>query len=488
MNRLARMADSCRNHSVDPRRNSSPPAQSLIVCGRLAAIALILSSGPLAMAADETEYQFARNVEAVSIEQAELWSVELDGNVYSATQRGLADIRLWDGDGKPVSFLLRKVKNRGSRTVWRTFAAKTFAAKPIDGGLEIVLTLDDKAPNPSGLQLVSPLKNFEQRMRVETSADGMQWEPAGEETLIFDYSRYMDVRNDGATFPETSRRHFRIVIDDVTVEQESELLGLTRRLRGNEEAEREERITIDRRPFRIDRIEFRHEVELQRTVGSEKVKYPVGQFTISQDAEQNQTIVTVDSNRAPLTSLKIETDDDNFSRRAVVEVEQSRGVNESWQQIGSGTISRIAFKDLNRDELTLSFPETRAKRFRVVISNRDNAALDVAGMTAEGNAYELVFLANPEQQYELVYGAEDARAGAFDTAAIHVSLLQGYRPIQVGLGPQRPAERMGPPPGFAWANLINHPLFLGSVATLFVIALGWGLYRAVQRMDSLPGE
>src|SRR5262249_26261559 len=152
-------------------------------------------------------------------------------------------------------------------------------------GLEITVERDedDKHPRPNGLSLITPLRNFEQRVRVYTSDDGKDWQPAGDEAVIFDYSRYMDVRSDSVPFPETARRHFRIVVDDVTAEQQSQLVALTRRLQGADETERTEQVVVDRRPFRIDRVEFWREAESDQATGDEKTSYPVSKHRVEQD-------------------------------------------------------------------------------------------------------------------------------------------------------------------------------------------------------------
>src|SRR2546426_439852 len=67
----------------------------------------------------------------------------------------------------------------------------------------------------------------------------------------------MDVGNHQLALPQNRYAHFRITIRDVTSNQESELLELTRRLQGGKETERVERTAVERRPFRIDRIDFR---------------------------------------------------------------------------------------------------------------------------------------------------------------------------------------------------------------------------------------
>jgi hypothetical protein len=308
----------------------------------------------------------------------------------------------------------------------------------------------------------------------------------GEETLIFDYSRYMDVRRDQIPLRETPDRHFRIVIDDVTAEQESELLALTRRLRGVEETGREERVTIVRRPFRIERIDFWREDERDQSTGDKKIEYPVSGFRVEQDPEQKQTLILVEANREPLTSFTLETSARNFSRRAAVEVEAKRGVQTSWRTIGANTLSRIDFKGLKQEQLAIEFPESRRDAYRMAIENRDSPPLDVTGITAQGSEYEIVFLASPDTRYQLVYGSADAEPPRYDTAAITQVLSEGFRPAQAELGPLVPG--MSQPARLRWSDLLNNrPLLFGAIA-LLVIALAWGLYHAMKRVDNLPSE
>jgi hypothetical protein len=321
---------------------------------------------------------------------------------------------------------------------------------------------------------------------VFSSPTGEQWETLGEESVIFDYSRYMDVRRDSVRFKETLDRHFKIVIDNVTAEQESELLALTRRLRGNEETEREEQVTIRRRPFRIERIDFWREDQQERSTGDKKTDYPISKFRVEQDPEKQQTIVLIDTTREPLTSLELQTPEANFSRRAAVEVEEKRGVQTSRQKIGEDTLSRIDFKSLQREELGITFSESRQKTYRLVIDNRDSPPLRVEGIQASGNVYEILFLASPNTRYQLVYGSTTAESPQYDTAAIRRVLGEGFQPAQAELGPVGPGG--GPPGAFQWSNLLNNKRLLFGGIVLLVIVLAWGLYQAVKRFDELPSK
>jgi hypothetical protein len=440
--------------------------------------------------AAEPAFRYSKPLELPALQQDELLAVSLDRDVYAATREGLPDIRILTDGNMETSYLLRRVtitKAQSTRDYW---AARTRSVRPLeDGGLEIILRLEREDPRPDGLRIVTPLRNFEQRVRVFSSEDGENWQPVGEDGVIFDYSQYMDFGNGDVSFPPSDRRNFRIVIDDVTREQESQLMNLTRQLRGGEEVRREERITIDRRPFRIDRVLFWREMVRDQSTGDRKIGYPVAGFHLENDPDAQQSIITVASRREPLTSFTLVTDSHNFSRHAVVEIEVSRGIERTWRSIGSANLSRLDFRNLKREDLTIPFPESRQAKYRVVIDNRGSPPLVVTSVQAEGNEYQAVFLASvPQQSYALVYGSETAPPPDFDTAAISASLAEGYQPTLVGLGKLVDAPGAGEPAEFSLSRIINNPLFLGGIAVLLVAALAWGLYRAGHRLDSLSQD
>ncbi len=434
----------------------------------------------------EPAFQFTRPIEIPSLEREELLSVRLDSPIYDATQTGQEDLRLLDDAGQIVPFLLRQIKTTRTQTVRQTWMGKILSARPTDdGGLEITLRLDPDDPAPNGLTLVTPLDNFEKRVRVETSADGGQWEEVAH-SLIFDYSRYVDVRHDSVSFPQTDRRHVRVLIDNVTAKEQSELLELTRRLEGAKEISREERISIQRRPFRVDRIDFWQERAREVPKSDVTETYPGRSFQVEQDPKEKQTQILIGMRQEPITSLTIETPEQNFSRHAIVEVEDVDGVRRSWRAIGEATLTRIDFQGFAREHLSIRFPEERERKFRIVLENRDNPPLNITGVIARGNIYEVDFLAKPGRSYRLDYGDADAEAAETDQQVLEKLLEADFVPRPAKLGEQQP--RKSEPEAFRWSAILNNRVILGAMIFVLVIVLGIGLYGASRRLDHTPPE
>jgi len=192
----------------------------------------------------------------------------------------------------------------------------------------------------------------------------------------------------------------------------------------------------------------------------------------------------------------VQTSEKNFSRKASVQVRDMTGNREGWRNLTTATLSRIDFKNVNQESLTIHFPETRAMDFRLVIENQDSPALQVTGVEAQGNVYELVFLAgdSPADQaanakYGL-YGGDMFKPLQLDTAAIQSLVNQKLESLAASLGDaiKSPDIPTAPPSEFKWADLLNNKPVLFSVIGVLVLALGWGLFKAAQRVDELPKE
>ena len=477
-----------------------PPSERPAVQNRcfLANVLLAVASAVVASQAsaeDARSQQFRRQVvlqAAAADEMADdrLVRVTLDADLYDATEPSLANLRVEHERGASVPFLVQEARGSETRTVRSTWQPKSTAAQPetVDGSdrLLVTLTLDEKAAVPTGLRIVTPLKNFEQTVLVESSADGEAWVPCGEAGLIFDYSQFIDIRNDELRLPATEHRFFRLTITEPTLEQESQLLEISRRLQGDREASRDERTRVERVPFRIDRVEFW--AEAAESIASTPLTqvYSPQEVAEHEEDQTQQTVVEISMRREPLTSLTLVTSSRNFSRR--VEVQASDDASEgSWKKLAETTLASINFQGFQRESLKVAFPETRSRQYRLVIDNRDGTPLEVTGVLAEGRVHTVVFLAEPQQRYSLVYGDDVTQQSSHDTAVLTELLAKGFVPEEAGLS-EPVAEASDPPPATPWWQRFANRWVLTAVAALLVAALGWGLVQAAKRVDGVADE
>jgi hypothetical protein len=439
-------------------------------------------------AQDGPEFRFSAPVETDSRDTEELFSVPFASDVYAATRDGFPDVRVLDSDDQLVPFLIRRVTEARTELVRRSWTVSNPSLKPQPAnGLEIRVTLKPEDPQPTGIRIVTPLDNFEQEIRVFATVNGSETTLV-DGTFIFDYSRFMDVRRTEISFPASAARDFRILVAALTSDQESQLQELTRSIQSDSAVSRTERTTIERRPFRIDRIEFWSEQTEQR-LGADRIQpWPVTDLQVTQDEEHNQTVAAFRTQRAPLTSLKIRTPTRNFNRGVLVQVPADDQKAEQWRTIAESTISNFLLRDVHEEHLTISLPESRTDQMRVVIANGDSRELTIDGIEASGYQDEVVFLRPPNVDCRLVYGSLTTAPAQHDTAPVSTALTRGIRPVAARLGPQsaRQSSPQSEPGGVR--DLLNNPIVLTGLVGILVLGLGWGLFQASRRIDRMPPE
>jgi hypothetical protein len=452
---------------------------------RLAVVFSIGLSLTTPTAAGEPPLRFSKPLDRGSATGEEILAVPLDSDIYAGTRDGYPDLRIVDEHRAMVPYLLEPVARRQTTPVRQTCASKVVSLHVDEGkGLEIVVELDEKAPSATGATIRTPLADYERRVRVYGSRTGDLWVPLVTDGVIFDYSRFMDVRNRDVVIPANDYRRFKLVVEHELDERESPLRDL---IRGRGEGKKDEQVEITqtlRRPFRIDGVELWRTVETDRGSKAETFPYPTADLRVEPDVPNKATRVEIKSRREPLTSLSINTTSKNFSRPAKVFVPVQDGLRTDWLEIGHGTLSLIQFRGFRRAELRVDFPEQRQERYRLVIENADNPPLEITGISAEGTGRRLVFLGTEGRTYHVEYGSETAQPPSYDTAAVLGSLQKGFQPVTLKLGQEvaNPGFKSVRGPG----NLLNNRVVLALAIVVMVLVLAWALFRAGQRIKDLP--
>ncbi len=395
-------------------------------------------------------------------------------------------MRIFDAAGKEVPCLVERDTESRTRSVRRPCASTVVSLHEQDGGLEVTVRLDDRAPAAGGLSIVTPLTDFERRVRVSGSNDGQQWTPLVGKGLLFDYSRYMDISNHEIRLPKNDFRQFKVSIADITNVEQSPLYELTRKWRHGREVEEIEKTVRQRRPFRMDRLEFWGEGSETLSEGDRQTAYPVVKFEVPEDAAEKTTTIEVATRREPLVELILATSSRNFSRQAVVQAPVKRGIRTEWVEVGRGEVSLLDFGGYYRQRLGIAFPQRREAQYRIVIQNEDNPPLAITGVAARGNVYRVVFLAAAKESYRLCYGSEEADPPRYDVAAVLAPLRQSGAASEARLGAEIANLAVAAASAPTWRGLVNNALFLGGAIVVLVVVLGWALYHAARRINELP--
>jgi len=458
---------------------------------RRAAVALLLAAATAQAAFDAAAFRNRKDV-ASDAPPHGLVAIELDAEIHAATRDGYPDLRLVTGDGQEVPFLVEQDVVRRQVTRRTAYAAEVVSLEELPGNrIRIVIRRPDKSPHASGIALRTGLRDFERTVAVAGSDDGQDWTPLVEAALIYDYSRFLDLRNLEIALPANGHRLFSLVVETVVDEGVSPYREFVRTTRAGAEAETAEWSATLMRPLRIDALTFwgaseHEEVAEARTADHRLTDAPA----VQEDAKTRETLVEFAGGRLPLTALTLATSSRNFRREVVAEAEAMGPRGPSWVRIAGGTVSQVAFGSFREARLEIAIPETRATRYRLRLANGDSPPLQVGGIGGRGPAYRLLFLM-PEAgagNLHLLYGSQTAPTPQYDLAAVLAMPSRRTEPTPGTFGPQVPNPLADAVADHRPLAFLASPWFLGVAVAAMVAVLAGLVFHAAAKVKALPGE
>lgn len=435
-------------------------------------------------AADEpASFQWMKSIERESADDDQIVAVELDADVFHATRAGQPDVRVLDDRGVETPYLREPIARRRSTVTLTATPVEIRELRETEGQIEFQLRRPANHPDIEGIRIETPLHDFEIRVSVWGANEDDAWTPLVANSLLYDYRRFADLRELDVRFATNEFRRFKVRVDSAIDEQESPYRELTRRLRGGVEEERNERSSIQRRPFRMDRVLLLHAVESTRLEDYDERDCEPATQRVEHDARNKQTIVYATTRQEPLVAWTIQTSSRNFHRRAFVQVPEFAD-SRNWTTIGSAPIAQLQLAGIHREQLTLAFAERSTPSYRVVIENEDNPPLEEVRLVGRARAYRIVFLAHPARTYRLHYGSETAQTPQYEAGAVLASLRKSASLNEARLGDEQESQEFRGEPSAAVLRLLNHRYFLATAIVLAVAALSWSLYRAGLRLEA----
>jgi len=409
----------------------------------------------------------------------------LDEEIFAATVPGYSNMRVFDEKGNERPFVVRTAETVKAETVESSFVLETVGFEKLaDNRIELVYKVKENDVDRQFVALVfnTSLKNYEKQVSVSGSNDCSSWEVLALNQPIFDYSKYIDLRNCRVAIKQGKYSYYRITVSNITETQQSPLIGVVREKRNGSVVSESERSSFSREDFRIDRIDF---VERKETLVKNRIlkrAYPVTGVCVSDNAKEKTTIITFEAGWVPLTGLKIVTSSSNFSRSVMVEApEKDETGREVWNCLASSAISRIDTGGFKQENVNIGLNRScRYGRYRITISNQDSLSLNVSGVEAEGEIHEAVFFPEQSKFFRVVYGAASLDAPRYDISEV-LARVDGADADVWQTGSQKGNSDYNPSAG---RRIIEGRRLLVVAVLLMICALVWIIYRTMKSVDS----
>lgn len=456
----------------------------------LSVITLLFVAGS-SIAADLQMFPFYRELRppaagAAAGNIADVASIIADGAIYSAAcaisppADNLPDrLRIIDQENIETPFCFRLKTSAKSAFSENFFPAEVLSFKELpDNRAEIIVKRDVKQPVPVGLWIHTTKRNFEKQVAVSGSMDRVTWISLAKSVPIFDYSRFIDVRNDRVSLAANAFIFFKIEVANITENKDSPLTEIIRKNPGDTDTETMTINAFRKEPFRMERISFLERKETFLPSETETREEVIRELAISPDPDNRRTIVTFDTASQPLTALTLEIKESNFSRPVSVAGADISGG--PWTELVLERISRIDAGKVHQQHLTIPLnSERRYRHYRIIIDNQDNPPLTVAGIRAKENIYEVLFFPKTGSHYRLYYGGSGSVAPKYDTETV-LRAIPPDASLAWVMGNEQKNPIFKSSARLPW---FNSKILLVTAVIFMVGVLVWAIYRTTRSLN-----
>jgi len=391
-------------------------------------------------ATDAGLFPLVKDVSLPEAASKKVAAFHLDEEIFSSTDNRYSNLRLFDDRDNEKPFLVRPAKAIKTETSEHRVEMEAVGFQKLpDNRIELIYSKKhkDNGHLPVTVVFVSALKNYEKQVTVWGSNDRHTWEPLAENKPIFDYSRFVDVRNNRVPVKSGEYNYYKILVANITENQHSPFVSIARETKDGKLVGEIEKGSFRREDFRMDRVDF---FEMKESVVRSKSltrQYPIKNLSVTNNLKEKTTIVMFDTGYVPLTALKLVTVSVNFSRSVRAECFEKNAGSEGWRHIVSAAINRIDAGGFKQDNVRIQFDDpVRSSAMRLIIDNRDSPSLEISGIDAEGEIHEVVFFPDKCRTFRVMYGAGRLDVPVYDVNEV-LARVEGADADICSVGPQK---------------------------------------------------
>ena len=427
----------------------------------IAALVILLAAlATFPVAADflDQAWRFFKPV-VLPADLAETTLVEVgpDREVFPHAARGLTDLRILEVDSQrevPYVLLVERGEQRRS-----SVAVRMRDLGHVPGQhTTFILDLQREGVLHNELEVRTSSQNFQRSVEVEASENGEVWQILDQNGRIFDLTipeRNFNTRDTRVRYPSSTARYLRIRI----VDEEQSPLEVTGAV-----------------------VFFAQQLPPRETELPAAIKSRV------EDVQERKTLLFLDLGISgfPTNRISLATSQENFYRR--VELEGSHD-NQLWTLLRqSDNLYVFNTPKFVGSQLSISYPESRFRYFRLTVFNEDDPPLPVTGAQASGFLRKLIFFADPGSSYRLYYGSPKAKPPSYELEHVFPYLVTENLPV-AGLGTHTANPLFTGPVEPTKPFTERYPWLLPTVVALAALLIGvflTSLFRQLKGMLPPP--
>ncbi len=359
-------------------------------------------------------------MQAVPLEKAGetgLLDFVLTPSVFDGSRVDLADLRLYDASGREVPYALRV---RTPRQATQPVPATQFNdVEGPDRTNLLSLDLGQKVIEHNEVQIKTQGSEFRRRVLLEGSQDDEQWSVLADENLLDFGQGDQKLIEDRISYRPCRLRYLRISLHRDPL--------------------------VDKKLVPIQEVVVRRRIEVPGEYVTRDVTFGDREGVKTGSGPGSAWFVDLAGRSNPCERLHVDIADAEFARDYFIEAARPPAPRSSPWHVSSGDWQRRAGEPIA--PMVASFPEQRAARLRVSITDHRNPVLQLQAMRVTAAVRQVIFEADTDitEPVHLYYGNPKAAAPNYDIARNLPETLSPP-PSRVELGPRQGNPSYQPEP------------------------------------------
>ncbi|MCG2712755.1 MAG: hypothetical protein L6416_10610 [Candidatus Omnitrophica bacterium] len=442
----------------------------------------------LAVVGLANECLFYKEIAAPKNIENEVGAVTFDSQMYLNTDNAFANLRIYDAKNNEIPYLVRKLRGKEIIIKEDPLKMKILSLEELpDNSLSIIVERDAKEQKkikfvPSELTIKTSNDNFEKTVSIYGSDNKEQWHILCENQPIFDYSRFIDLRNTRVSFNKRFFKYYKIVIDNVAQALVSSFSQIFTKYTQGKVQEEYAAFTRYEGVLRINGLDFVSQEEKPVYGEKKMIPYPLAIREVKINEKDKTSEIYLVSKREPLTRILFNVKSKNFKRKVLVEAADDSGSEAKWIRLVSSELFNISAGNFYNEKLKIELPftENRHVQYRVSIFNYDNAPIEVSSVKAEGSVHEIIFFHNNEKYLNVYYGGQDFKSPNYDVSSVlaEIPLVTGER-WEIG------QEKVNEKADLEQKPIISPKQLLIIALTIMAIVLVYLITVSVKKVDEI---
>lgn len=400
-------------------------------------------------------FQYRKAVSTPPLTEPTYVKAILDREVASS-DAGYRDVRIFTEGGRETPYQLVEERARGEEGFYNSEILNLSSDQ--DGRVMFVLDLGESSLIHNRLDLRASNENYRREVSIyaTNSLLGHQdpnWLLLTDDQFIFRHTdREADFFAQRGTinYPQSTTRYLRVVIEG-----------------GPEGA-------LDISQARV----YRH---LVSTAQEESIETQAD-ISLNQEFRATEILADLGSPGLPVNEVTLSAPEEgNFNRNVVVSGSNDRT---SWRSLARSRIFRVSTPEFSGESMSISFPESSYRYYRISVINEDDQPLDFQNrVNFSGVLRSVAFLAEPGQSYYLYYGDPEVRAPRYDLARIFQYLEAQEFPTASLSGAQENPYYV-PPPEPTTPFTERFPYLFNIVIIFLVIIVGFLIFFYAKKLKT----